>query len=371
MQPNCLRLVLAAFVLTLFTAAAQAQVTRVQKLERTLQERDKVITELLGRVEALERRVGVQRRAKAPEQNVERNLAKGSKRAPGTVIVEEGDAERALERSLTRGGALLLRSGVLEVEPSISYARKEDTAPRFITSGGVVSVGETERNADRLTADLAMRLGLPRDSQLEIGIPYRWREVESVTKVGFAPTDQSSQSGAGFGDLRVGLAKTLLREGLWRPDLVGRFTWDTDTGKEADNGVSLGGGFHEFRGALTAIKRQDPIAFVGGLSYEHTLKNGNVQPGPTVAANFGSYIALSPETSLRLVFSGAHQNETEVSGQKIDGSDQTIGTFVVGGSTLLARGTLLNLSVGIGLTADADDFSISMSLPIRFGGKLY
>jgi hypothetical protein len=38
------------------------------------------------------------------------------------------------------------------------------------------------------------------------------------------------------------------------------------------------------------------------------------------------------------------------------------------GSTLLARGTLLNLSVGIGLTKDADDFSITLSLPIRFSG---
>jgi hypothetical protein len=55
-----------------------------------------------------------------------------------------------------------------------------------------------------------------------------------------------------------------------------------------------------------------------------------------------------------------------VFGREIDGSDRNIGTFVVGGSTLLARGTLLNLSAGIGLTDDADDFSLSLSLPIRF-----
>lgn len=378
MKPQ-LRRSLAASVLTLFTAAVPAQDMRVHELERELKERDKVIIELLERVEALERRVGVQRAATdstgAPEQDVapttESEFAEGAERPPGAVVVEEGAAERALERSLTRAGALLLRAGILELEPGFSYARQEEASPRFVTSDGQVFVGETERNADSLTADLALRLGLPWDSQVEIGVPYRWREVESVTNVGFAPTGSTSQSGAGLGDLRVGVAKTLLREALWRPDLVGRLTWDTDTGEIRDDGVSLGGGFDGLRGSLTAIKRQDPVAFVGALSYEHTFEKDQVQPGTIVSANFGGFIALSPETSLRLLFSGAYQNETELSGSELDGSDRTFGTFVVGGTTLLAPGTLLNLSAGIGLTDDADDFSISLSLPIRFGRPIY
>jgi hypothetical protein len=206
---------------------------------------------------------------------------------------------------------------------------------------------------------------------VEIGLPYRWREVESVTNVGFAPTGSSSQSGDGLGDVSLGVAKTLFREALRRPDLVGRITWDSDTGEIGDNGVPLGGGFHELRGSLTAIKRQDPVVFVGGLSYQHTFEKGQIQPGPTVSANFGGFIALSPETSLRLLFSGAYQDETKLSGSEIDGSDRTIGTFVVGGTTLLAPGTLLNLSLGIGLTDDADDFSLSLSLPIRSRKPLY
>jgi hypothetical protein len=149
---------------------------------------------------------------------------------------------------------------------------------------------------------------------------------------------------------------------------VGRLTWDTDTGKTQDDGISLGGGFHDLRGSLTAIKRQDPVAFVGGLAYQHAFEKDQLRPGGTISANFGSFIALSPETSLRLQLSGARQKETEFLGRKISGSDQTVATFVLGGSTLLARGVLLNLSAGIGLTRDADDFSIALSLPIRFSG---
>ncbi|MDH5534081.1 MAG: transporter [Betaproteobacteria bacterium] len=350
----------------------------MQELERNLQERDKVITELLERVEALERRVGVQRpgtgTAEASKQVVapstERNVTDGSQRAPGVVVVEEGGAERALERALTLEGALLLPSGVLEIEPGLTYSRREDAAPRFVTSPGSVLAGETEINANSLTADLALRLGLPWDSQLEIGLPYRWREIESVTSVGFTPTDASSRSGTGLGDVRVGLATTLFRESLWRPDLVGRITWDTDSGRAQDDSVPLGGGFHELRGSLTALKRQDPLVFVGGLSYEYAFENDQLQPGPTLSANFGSFIALSPETSLRFQLFGSYQKDTKFLGREIGGSDQTVGTFLVGGSALLARGIALNLSVGIGLTRDADDLSISLSLPIRFGRRL-
>ena len=349
-------------ILLLFSGAAQSQDTGVQELEHKLQLRDKAIIELLERVDALEQRVGVQRPERNTNESTDRDVTAPIDReltqAPGTVVVEEGDAERALERSLTLEGALLLSSGVLEIEPGFSYTRKEDTAPGFVTVGAQVFASEIELNANIFTANLALRLGLPWESQLEIGLPYRWSKVESVTNIDFVTTASTKQSNTELGDVNIGFAKTLLREGLWLPDLVGRFTWDADTG-DVD-------GFHELRGSLTAIKRQDPVTFIGGMSYQHTFKRGLVKPGAVTSANFGSLIALSPETSMRFLFSGAYQNEAELSGSKIDGSDRTVATFVTGGSTLLAPGTLLNLSVGIGLTDDADDFSITLSLPIRF-----
>jgi hypothetical protein len=230
---------------------------------------------------------------------------------------------------------------------------------------------ETERNANRLSADLAVRLGLPWDAQFEIGLPYRWAEIETATNLGFAPITSSTESGSGLGDVRIGLAKTILREDLWLPDLVGRVTWDTDTGRPDDNGVSLSGDFHEIRGSLSAIKRQEPVVFIGGLSYQYSFEKGQIQPGPVFSMNLGGALALSPETSLRFFFSGAYQGETEVFGNRIAGSERTIGSFVIGGSTLLAPGVLLNTSLGIGLTDDADDFSLMFSLPIRFSTPVF
>lgn len=369
---------LATAGLALLATTAHAQDTKQQELERKLEQRDRVITELLQRVEALERRVGVQPAANETPATTEQAAtpaatsgAAQSDGAPGAVVVDAAAAERALERSLTSEGALLLPSGIVEVEPSATYTRREDRTPTFVTSGGMVFPGETERNVNSLTGDLALRLGLPWDSQIELGLPYRWQSVETVTNVGFTPIDSSTDTDAGLGDVRVGLAKTLFREGLWRPDLVGRLTWDTDTGNTGSNGVALGTGFNEVRASLSAIKRQDPIAFVGGLSYEYAFEKDGIRPGATVGANFGGFIALSPETSVRFQLSGGYQGQTELSGSEIPGSDRTLGTFIIGGSTLLGPGTLLNLSAGIGLTDDADDFSITLSLPIRFDGPLY
>lgn len=373
------RIGIAGMALMLIAESAQAQDARVEMLERQLADRDKVMLELLERVEFLEQRLGVTQSARdTPEEQAAPTTAGTAPPAPGTappapgtVVVDAQTAERALERSLSREGALLLRSGVLEIEPSIGFARQEDVTPSFVNLGGGVVAGETERNANRYTADLSARLGLPWGAQLELGVPYRRRHVKTVTNVGFAPTTASSQTGHGLGDVRVGLAKTLLREGRWRPDLIGRVTWNTDSGRRQDNGVSLGGGFHELQGALTAIKRQDPVVLIGSVSYQHTFEKSQIQPGPVVAMNLGAALAVSPETSLRMFVSAAYQDDAEVFGSKIDGSDRTIGTFVVGGSTLLAPGVLLNATLGVGLTDDADDFSLILSLPIRFNTPLF
>lgn len=346
--------------------ATEIKDTRIEVLERQLGERDKVMLELLDRIEALEQRFGVKRvikDASSPRQAPAKEEISGT---PGAVVVDARTAERALERSLSREGALLLPAGTLELEQGLSFSRLEQFTNSFVVAGGDTLAAQTERNANRLSVDMGARLGLPWDTQLEIGVPFRVAEIETTTNVGFAPAASSSTRGSGFGDLRVGLAKTLVRENLWRPDVVGRITWDTDTGQSSDNGVSLGGGFNEVRGSLTAIKRQDPVVFIGGLSYLHSFEKEHFLPGPVYAMNLGAAYALSPETSLRLGVSGGWQGEVEHFGSKVEGSSRTFGTFLIGGSTLLAPGVLLNASLGIGLTDDADDFSLTFSLPIRF-----
>jgi len=286
--------------------------------------------------------------------------------APGRVVVTEAEAERALERALVQAGGLLLPAGEVELEPSLRYARRENAVPTFFTREGETLLGEARRNADELTADLALRVGLPGDSQLEFGLPYRWRRLEQVQEIGGSPIGASSRTGAGTGNLRVGLAKTLLREAPGRPDLVARLRWDTRSGTARDDGVAIASDFDAARLSLTAIKRQDPLVFLGAIAYEHVFEHDGVQPGAAISPSLGAFLAVSPQTSMRLAFSLGFTDEAEVDGETVAGSDATAATLTLGGSSLLAPGMLLDLSVDIGLTADADDVALRLALPIRF-----
>ncbi len=187
-----------------------------------------------------------------------------------------------------------------------------------------------------------------------------------VTKVGFDARAETESHGSGFGDLRFGLAKGLLRERNWWPDLIGRVTWDTDSGATFDDGVSLGGGFNELQGSLTMIKRQDPLAFIGTASYGTTLEKDDINPGDTLGFSVGALLAASPETSLRVILNQTFVDELEVGDGATSGSDQVFGTMDFGVSSIIGRGKFLDLTAGMGLTDEAPDYSVGISLAVRF-----
>ncbi len=149
--------------------------------------------------------------------------------------------------------------------------------------------------------------------QIELDLPYRI--VNRTVETGTLPFFKSSDTGSSFGDVKVGIAKTLVRERGWVPDLVGRVTWDTDTGSIADNDVALGIGFNEIRASLTALKRQDPLAFTATLSYENTFEKDNIEPGNALGISIGASLAASPETSLSAALAQSFTQELKVNGR--------------------------------------------------------
>jgi hypothetical protein len=384
-------------------AISTPQGDSIEALRHELRARDSVIANLLQRVEQLERRIvltaaqlgqavagaapprpgigfesgaptaSMPEPAPTPEAPSTEQVAAASGEqpappaAPGQFEVDEDAIDRALERTLVEQGVLLLPWGQAQIEPSFSYTREETETPTFVTENGTTFVGEVQVRRNEFTSGQNLRVGLPFDAQAEISVPYQYVDQSTVTKVGFGERNKSSGSGYGFGDISVGLAKTLLREnGGWWPDLVGRVRWDTDTGKSSDGDVSLGGGFNEIAGSLSAVKRQDPLAFVGGVSYERAFEHNNVRSGDELGFSVGTVLAASPETSLSLSFSQNFSNEVEVNGRAVDGSDGVDGVLSIGAASILGRGLFVNTSVDIGVTDDAPDYAIRLSVPVRF-----
>ena len=82
--------------------------------------------------------------------------------------------------------------------------------------------------------------------------------------------------------------------------------------------------------------------------------------------SIGTFLAVTPNTSLSLVLNQSFIDEFEFQGQSINGSDQVQSILSLGAGVILGRNTLLSGNVGVGLTDDSPDYSVSVSLPIRF-----
>jgi hypothetical protein len=397
------RVVPLALVALLMAGQSQAE-TPAQKKERLLLQRlaksDAQAAALQARIDALEKRLDVLRAAVAaspapvaaramPASQVSRQapqqapqqVAQSAPQTPattrsasthrpglGTFEVDEEAAQRALERTLTQTGALLLPTRTIEITPSFTYQRVEQTSPVLAsitnpvngTPALVLTSQRTRRN--EMAAHLGVRAGLPHGSQLELDLPYNYVRSSQVTDLG----PVSSANGSGVGDVSLGIAKTLVRESGWRPDLIGRLTYNFGNGRRQDGTLSLGSGFRQVQGELVALKRQDPLAFVASTFYSRAFEKDGIKPGDAAGFSLASVLAASPATSLQLGFAQIYRREQENNGLKVRGSDQTYGIASLGASSVLSRDVTLLTQFGIGVGGDAPKYSFSVSLPILF-----
>ena len=322
--------------------------------------RDVLIEDLRRRIDALERRVNEPPPAAPPPPQA------APAKPPAQESAEKDESARALERALVREGGLVLPAGAFEVEPRLQYTYRGSDALGIVSIGGVAQVAEQDLKRNEVEASLGIRVGLPWSSQVELRLPYVW--LHQNRAIGGMQSESERTSGAG--DLELGMAKQLLTERGARPSLLASLNWKSRTGENELGRLSPGSGFHQLQGGLTAVKRQDPLVFFGALSYtavlERTRSGTDVDPGDAIGFKAGALLAASPETSLRAGFEVSRFGRTKIGGAGVPGSDATVAMLDLGFASLLSSRTLFDLQLGVGLTPDAPDFQLRLSLPIRF-----
>lgn len=300
----------------------------------------------------------------APRAQATENGRSAARSGPGTFEVDEDAAQRALERTLTQSGALLLPQRTIEITPSYTYRRSEQNTAFLATINSTSTqavVNQRSRQNDN-TLRVDVRAGLPYNSQLEFSLPYSIVRTSQVTDFGTS----TSANGKGIGDATLGIAKTLMRESGAKPDLVGRFTYNFGNGKRQDDGVPLNGGFRQMTAEIIALKRQDPLAFVASTFYSKAFEKDGVRPGDAAGISLSATLAASPATSLQFGFSQVYRKKQETNGLTLEGSDQTYGIATFGASSILSRDLTLVTQLGIGMGNDAPKYSFTVSLPILF-----
>ena len=393
------------------SARAQMSEPTTEQLQKEIRQRDAIIRSLVRRVEKLERQVGTGASASAspaatPTKSAPRSqpgarppvptvtaleteepspapatpstppassagatpqAAGTNPPAPGQFEVSPEAAERALERTLVATGNLLVPKGFAEIEPLLSYTRRENPSQILFNV-----------NRNEFSWALDMRFGLPWESQFEIALPYNLAQQQvnnvvqqQVTDIAVAPPQQfSNRWGNSFGDLTVGLAKIFVHESGWIPDLLGRVTYEIPTGPENSNQVALPSRRSLLGFSLTGTKRQDPLVFVVTGGYSRSFSTGKIDLGDQANLLTGAFLATSPETSLRAVLQENFIQAIRVHDLTLRGSDTVQSILTFGASSILGRGALIDLQVGIGLTTFAPKYTVILSGTYRFATGL-
>jgi hypothetical protein len=276
--------------------------------------------------------------------------------APGQFEVNPEAAERALERTLVATGNLLVPAGFAEIEPLFSYTRRE------VSSQVLFNV-----NRNELFPAFDARLGLPWESQIEAILPWNFNEQQVTETVTSPPQLQSNRWGNAVGDLTIGVAKTFVHESGWVPTVLGRVSWEAPTGPLRSNGVPMTSGFNRLNFAVTALKRQDPLVFVATGGYAKAFEANQINPGNQFNFTTGAFLATSPETTLRTVLSQNFVQDISVNGATVPGSNTVQPILTFGASSILGRGILVDLQVGLGLTNTAPKYQVILSSTYRFG----
>lgn len=364
-----------------------ADTTLANRLIQKLDERDKLIGDLQHRVQQLEsnnvahsqtnKSANIAAQTSSPEKFaatqpvsqplVQKNTAatQQGKAAPGSFEVDVDAAQRALERTLVQTGALLLPFGQAEIQPFATYSRRETKQPFLFGTPNGPQVDNASIRTNEFDMGANLLVGLPFESQAEFRMPYQFINKSVVIPAG-TNSQETSNTGNSIGDINIGLAKTLVHESGWMPDLIARLSWNAPTGSTTSNNVAMSGGFNGFNASMTALKRQDPLAFTGRVDYHKTLKKNGIEPGDQLSLSIGATLAASPQTSLSIGLQQTYAQKTKINNITVQGSDTVSSFFTVGAASTIGRSLFFSTLGGIGLTDSSPAYFLNITIPFRF-----
>jgi hypothetical protein len=280
---------------------------------------------------------------------------------PGLFVVDEGAAERALERSLVLLDALLLQPRKMDVGIDFSYSVDSRLGSSLIAVTDQESnetndfIGVIEEENKTINTSLDLRVGLPGDSQLNLAIPFANTSSSSLVRLEGAVVEAQRDDASQNGDFTLSYIKTVFTEKGRRPDLIAGIAYS--------NGGGSGGS--DVTISLNATKRQDPLVFTGSFSVTQSQEQDGISAGSSRSWSVGTLLAASPYTSLQFSFDHTVVGNSAIDGVKISGSGQEIANANLGVASVIGQRLFLNGNLAIGLSELSSDYVLSIGLSRR------
>ena len=255
------------------------------------------------------------------------------------------------------------------------------------------------------TAALALRYGVTNRLELELRVPYLYRHTDTVSREIFTGSAQDrvfTTSGHGLGDIEATARYQINDGGADKPYFVGWLRVKSRTGRDpfdvttdcvtrcvqnvTGTGMPLqlptGSGFYAVQPGVTWLYPSDPVVFFGNLSYLHNIARhgvsrrlldadrealGTVAVGDVVDLSLGMGFALNDKASISLGYDQAFVGLTRQNGKTVAGSAKTVlGTLLLGGSYRFSDRRTLNVALGVGVTRDTPDATVTVRLPTTY-----
>ncbi|WP_280547425.1 transporter [Halomonas sp. 11-S5] len=314
-------------------------------------------------------------------------------------------------QAMAEYGGVLTPKGRLVLEPEFQYSHESINRMTFegvsVLSTlliGVFTAQDVDR--DNYTASLTGRLGFTDRLELEMKVPYVYRDESERVNVPIE-TDKSGDnvftldrelSNDALGDIEVAAHYQFNRGLDGMPYFIGNLRYKSTTGEgpfdirrnSAGNPLELstGTGFHSIEPSITMLLPSAPAVYFANLGYVFHLEDnvdqrltddndndifiGDVDPGDAVRLSFGMAYSINPRTSFTLGYKNDFIGKTETEyvdnstggTTRVSSSTLNVGALLLGWSYQLNPDVSVNLGLELGITEDAPDTTLTLRMPI-------
>jgi excisionase family DNA binding protein len=262
--------------------------------------------------------------------------------------IGEAPEERTAEDVFLRGQKVLLAPGDVTMDFGQFYSRSDDTT---VSSGGNLATLEQET----FTTLLLARVGVLDETELFASTTFR--DQNSDVFVGGTRTFESDRTE--FGDIRVGLRRTLLHEAEGRPNIIATMDGRIPTGHTS---YAAGGG-------LAFVKSIDPVVLFANANYRRTFSRefGNIsllEPENRIDMSMGYALALNDTLTISTSVSGVYTDTTDFDNATLRSQESYSLGF--GLTSWLAKGLYVEPSVSFGLSGPGNSVAFGVTVPYKF-----
>ena len=316
---------------------------------------------------------------------------------------------------------VLTPKGKFVIEPAYQY--EYSSANRVALVGYTVIpailIGLIDARQVRTTTQigwLTTRYGVTNRLEVEVRVPYVYQHVDTVSReifTGSATDVAFGSSGNGLGDVEATARYQINVGGPDKAFYVGWLRFKSRTGRDpfdvttdciqrcvesvinGENQANLqvtgtglplqqpqGTGFYALQPGVTWLYPSDPVVFFGNLSYLHNFPRNNVSrnillggtenlgkvsEGDIADVSIGMGLSLNERASLSIGYEQSFVGVTKQNNKTVPGSVKTVlGTLLIGGSWRMTDKRTLNFTLGVGVTRDTPDATVTVRVPMMY-----